>query len=82
MTGRMPEEGINPAEFPELLYDLWRSFLAMHSARGRGMSGMEPITHQGIQAYSALYGVRFEEWELAAIRALDVVALGSVGDDG
>lgn len=81
MTGKMPEEGINPAEFPDLLYDLWRSFLDLHSSRGRGWA-MEPITHQDIQAYSALHGVRFEEWELAAIRALDAVALGSAGDEG
>lgn len=73
----MPEEGINPAEFPDLLYDLWRCFVDLHSSRRRGLNGVEPIAFEEIQAYSELHGLKFEHWEVAAIKALDAVAMGS-----
>ena len=76
MTGRMPEEGINPVEFPDVLYDLWNWFLDLHASRGAGM-GPSPITQLDLFAYSQLHQVRFEQWQLSAIRQLDGIALNS-----
>lgn len=77
----MPEEGINPVEFPDLLYDLWRWFLDLNASRQVGMGGVGPITYLELQAYSAVQGIRMEGWEIAAIRSLDRVALESTRAD-
>lgn len=79
MTGRMPAEGINPVEFPALLYDLWRSFLLLSESRGAGV-GVSPITQEAILAHSQLYRIRFEQWHLSAIRRLDSIALKSANE--
>lgn len=81
MTGKMPDEGINPVESPDLLYDLWRWFLDLNASRQAGMGGVGPITYLELQAYSAVQGIRMEGWEIAAIRSLDRVALDSVSKD-
>lgn len=78
MKGFMPAEGINSAEFPDVLYDLWHWFLDLNAARGGGM-GPAPITYLDLNAYASLHRLRFEGWELAAIRRLDGVALGLMG---
>ncbi len=75
----MPEEGINPVEFPDVLYDLWQWFLDLNASRTSGM-GPSPITQLDLLAYSQLHQVRFEQWQLSAIRHLDRVALSSTSE--
>ncbi len=75
MKGVMPEEGINPEESPDVLYDLWAQFLELNASRRGGLNGPEPISHVDLHAFCSLHRVRFEGWELAAIRRLDAVAL-------
>lgn len=70
----MPQEGINPIEFPDVASELWRWFLDLHSARGQGMAP-SPITYLDLFAYAQLHGLAFAAWELDAIRRLDRIAL-------
>ena len=72
----MPDEGVNPYEFPEVLYDLYGWFKDLSRARGVGMAAMG-ITYLDIQAYSQLKQIRFDDWELEAIRYLDIIFLNS-----
>lgn len=76
MTGRMPEEGINPVEFPDLVSSIWQWFLRLHAGRGRGF-GPEPITEQEIGWFFHNRCIRPQMWQLDAIRELDNVALES-----
>lgn len=79
MTGRMPEEGINPVDFPEALAHLWQWFLQLNSARQSGMSA-SPITYPDMRAFFSLYGIAPQGWELDAIRLLDGIALESMSE--
>lgn len=74
--GFMPEEGVNPVEFPELLYDLWRWFLNLNSSRPSGM-GSTPILESEIRAYYLNRSLTLHGWQLDAIRRLDAVAMNS-----
>ena len=78
MTGKMPAEGVNQTEFPDVLYDLWRCFLNLNAARGGGM-GPSPISYLELHAYSQLHRIRFEAWEMDALRQLDNVAMVATG---
>lgn len=80
MTGQMPEEGINPVEFPDLLYDLWHWFLRMNAGRCSGM-GPAPITEQEIGWFFRNRKIAPEVWQLDAIRMLDGIALESMQSD-
>lgn len=80
MTGRMPEEGINPVEFPDVLHDLWYCFLDLNKARRKAFVGIEPISYLEIQAYCSLTGSRFDGWELSTLQELDTVALESAAN--
>lgn len=77
MSGKTSSERNTDIEFPEILYELWRQFRDMHNARGMGMGGPESITYLEIHAYSQLKNIRFEDWQLEAIRYLDNAFLAS-----
>jgi len=57
---------------------LWEAFKRLD--RQPVMEGLGPITLSGIQAYQALYGVRFTEWELEVLQVFDRIALSSARD--
>lgn len=76
MSGKVSSERVD-VEFPEILYGLWDHFQNMHRCRGVGMAGALSITYLDIQAYSQLKQIRFEGWELDAIRCLDIIFLNS-----
>lgn len=76
MTGRMPEEGINPGELPDFLAYLWHWFLDLRAKRGGGM-GPGPITHTEMQAYFSLMRVTPSPTDIRTINRLDVIALNS-----
>jgi hypothetical protein len=79
MTGRMPEEGINSAEFPDLLYDLWQWFLKLNAGRSGGL-GPTPIDEQNIGWFFHNRRITPQCWQLDAIRMLDSIALESLRD--
>lgn len=75
MTGRMPEEGINPVELPQIATHVWEWFLVLSGGRQVGMNGSSPLSSMEILAFFQLEGIAPESWELNAIRRLDRVAL-------
>lgn len=67
-TGRkIAQEG---PPLPADLRYLWSAFSQLHRTRQAGMS-LCPITHAEIDAWSRLYRVRLDPWEVDALRALD-----------
>jgi hypothetical protein len=80
MSGKVSSERALEIEFPDILHDLWRWFLDMHYARGSNMNGASGISYLEIQAYSQLKQIKFEDWQLTAIRHLDNLFLQSQTD--
>ena len=72
-------EDPNPKTFPEAMAHVWGWFLELASGRTCGM-GANPITWEGMAAWSALTGARPAPWEVRAIRELDSAYLASTGD--
>ena len=81
MTGRMPEEGVNPVEFPVMAQFVWAWFLDLHECRAQGMSGLARLTSLEMQAYFSLEGIVPMGWEVAAIRRLDRLVVQSLAAD-
>jgi hypothetical protein len=76
MTGTMPDEGINHAEFPDHIGYLWGWFLSLNASRGGGM-GPSPITYLEMQAYFSLMRITPSPFDIDALRRLDSIALQS-----
>ena len=80
MTGKLPEEGVNPVIFPESVGHVWGWFLELSNKRPPGMSGPSPIPESEIGWYFRNRHISPTLWELTAISALDRVALTPVED--
>lgn len=83
-TGRTPEELIGPT-FPERLTHVWEMFLNLHMGRTYSMGSPNPLSWSDIKAWDDLMRVGLKEWEVRAIKALDMAwlsALGEESDDG
>lgn len=74
MTGRMPEEGVNPVDFPGVLYDIWHWFLRLNAKRGGGMEGPAPILESEIRAFFKNRRITPQTWQLDALQVLDSIA--------
>lgn len=66
-TGRMPDEYYGP-ELPELLESTWGMFLEINTGRQQG-----PLSFEGIKAYCDLTGQVIYNWQLDAIKRLDII---------
>ncbi|MHB1125241.1 MAG: phage tail assembly chaperone [Ramlibacter sp.] len=75
MTGKMPEEGINPVALPPVCEHVWRWFLALNRERPPTLSGAAYLTSEHILSWCALEGIRLAPWELLGIRECDAVAV-------
>ncbi len=80
MTGRMPQEGINPIELPPEADHVWLWFLDLNAARQSGLNGGMPLSHAELVAFFWLERITPSGWELQALRALDRVAFAPVAD--
>jgi len=69
-TGKVPKE-LEPPEFPDVATYVWEIFMHLHSGRTYGMSGANPLTWEGIQAWCNLNGIVLSSWELETVKALD-----------
>lgn len=78
----MPEEGINPVEFPEVGVQVWDWFIRLAAKRPQAISGISLISESQIGWFFRNRGITPEGWELEAIEALDRLALKSAGEDG
>jgi hypothetical protein len=70
--GQMPEEGVNPADFPDAMTDLWRWYAALSGARQPAMAGVAPISSSEMLCFFQLERIELEGWEPGAIRRIDV----------
>lgn len=78
MMGKMPQEGINPIEFPEQLDFLWGWFLSLHSGRQQAMDGIAPIAESEIGWFFLNRRIDHSGWEADAIRRIDCAAIGAL----
>jgi hypothetical protein len=73
MTGRMPEEGVNPVEFPEQMTEVWGWFLGISGRRRRGGFGPELVAWESMESYFRLMRITPEPWQISVIDRLDRV---------
>jgi len=55
--------------------------MSMHSGRSYGMSGPDPLTWEGIQAWCNLTGIVLSSWELETVKALDMLWVRATNKD-
>lgn len=64
-TGQMPRLLLERPEFPEELFYLWR----WHCELGNG----QPLSNLELKAWSDLYKIELETWEVEVLHSLDRV---------
>jgi hypothetical protein len=78
-TGERPKE-LDECYIPKEAVHIWNWFLDLHAARTSNGFGSNPITFAEISAWSALTGARPSEFEVGAIRRLDVLYISMEGE--
>ena len=73
-TGKIPQELQDLPRLPEGAEHVWNYYHELSRTRQSGMS-VNPISHQEIDAWGRLRGIRLLGWELAAILGIDSVFL-------
>lgn len=71
VKGAMPEEGVNPVEFPARLDYLWSWYLSLHAQRQRFMGEPQPVSEADIGWFFSNRGIALQGWEPDAIRQID-----------
>lgn len=74
VTGIKPKELDELVSLPEEFIFLWNDFVNLSSTRSGGFS-ISPISYLEIYAYSKLYGIKYDPWQLDIIRKFDSVAM-------
>lgn len=75
-TGILPDMLANAPACPPGCADLWRDFMALHTTRGSGgMGAPDCISWPALDAYQRINGVRFEPWQIDALRQADAAYL-------
>jgi hypothetical protein len=77
IKGRMPDEGVNPIEFPPSMSQLWAWFAQLSAKRTPVMAGMAPIAESEIGWFFRNRGISTDGWEFDAINRLDVAAMNA-----
>lgn len=72
------EEAFKPPPPPYELEYLWSMFIDLCTGRTGGL-GPNPLQWTDIDAYSRVYGITFQHWELKAIKLLDALWMKTVG---
>lgn len=57
---------------------LWSQFLELHSCRGSTMAGVARISFTDLDAFQRVSSVKFDAWEIDAIRRADSAYLAQV----
>lgn len=81
MTGHMPIEGVNPAEFPQEIEHLWGWFLQLNAKRPQAMNGISPIPESEMHYFFSNRQIQPQAWEVDAISAIDVVAITAAQEE-
>jgi hypothetical protein len=79
-TGKTPKGLVGPP-FPTRYEYLWRYFTELHSGRTYGPGGPNPLTWEGIAAWDRLMSAGLKDWEIRAIKALDLLWLRILNED-
>jgi len=79
-TGKRPPELVLP-QFPDSARYVWSTFNEMSAGRTYGMNGPNPLSWEGIKAWSDLHGIPLSPWELETIKALDMMWVRSLNED-
>ncbi len=74
-SGVKPETLAEAPLLPPACEGLWRGFLELHACRCSGGMGPSRITYMDIDAYQRVTGMKFDPWELEAIRQTDAAIL-------
>jgi hypothetical protein len=80
VTGEVPEELHGPP-FPDRYAHIWNVFLEIHTGRSYSANGPNPLSWSDIRAYDSLFSLSLQDWEIRAIKALDLVWLRAMGED-
>ena len=81
VTGEAPEE-LNGPPFPDRYAHVWSAFLEIHTGRSYSSNGPNPLSWADIEAWDRLFKQGLKDWEIRAIKALDLVWLRAMGEDG
>jgi hypothetical protein len=79
VTGETPPELIGP-EFPNRYAPIWEMFLSIHSGRSYSMGDPNPLSWSDIKAWNDLMRANLKDWEVRAIKALDMVWMRVMGE--
>jgi hypothetical protein len=66
------------AEPPEAGEHVWAWFWELSAASGSNGFAPMPVTHLEIEAWARLVGAELDEWEVRAIRAMDMAFLAEL----
>jgi hypothetical protein len=81
VTGRVPDDLIGPP-FPDRYAHIWNAFLELHTGRSYSSNGPNPLSWSDIEAWDRLFKQNLQDWEIRAIKALDLIWLRVMGEDG
>ena len=76
LDGR-PNQDIDLGIIPPYATELWTFYLLLHSCRGSGVQGVEPITPERIESLARMYRVRLNPWEVETLLLMDAKLLAS-----
>jgi hypothetical protein len=79
-TGKRPAE-LEAPPFPDRCEHVWQAFLALHSGRSYSANGPNPLSWADIKAWDDLLSVGLKDWEVRAIKALDLLWMRRMGED-
>ena len=70
-TGRVHPRLVDAPRLPIGCEQLWQDFIDLHSARGSTGFGPARISYHDIDGFQRINGVKFEAWQIEAIRKAD-----------
>lgn len=79
-TGKTLQELEELVELPDTMSFVWRYFIDLHNARSFGNS-INPISYSDMKAYFDLNKIEVLDWEIAAIKQLDVIAMKAYSEE-
>jgi len=79
-SGETPQALLDEPEMPYPAQHIWHWWWELHEARSSGGMGPGPITYRDIQAWAALTNQEPTPQEVKALRMMDRVYMGWVGE--
>jgi hypothetical protein len=80
VTGKPPQDLVSPP-FPDRAGHIWQAFLELHTGRSYSANGPNPLSWSDIKAWDDMMRVGLKDWEVRAIKALDVLWMQHTGEE-